>query len=205
MSYRDALVRRGLLLNYATLAYNALEGIVAIIAAVLSGSVALLGFGLDSVVEVASSVTAQWRLRADIHEEYRERADRRALRIIGIMFLLLATYVTLDSVGSLWHHEAPDASVLGIAILILSLIVMPWLAKQRQKVAQQLGSKALEADATQTSLCVYLSAIALAGVGLNGLFGYWWADSLAALAMVPIIAKEGVEGIRGERGCEDDC
>jgi divalent metal cation (Fe/Co/Zn/Cd) transporter len=200
---RAALVRKGLLLNYATLSYNALEAVVAIIAALLSGSVALLGFGLDSVVEVGSSVTAQWRLRADVDAENRARADERALRIIGVTFLMLAAYVTYDSVTALWNREAPEGSLLGLAVLVLSVLVMPWLAYQRKQVARQLGSRALEADAKQTSLCVYLSVIALVGVGLNSVFGYWWADSLAALGMVPIIAHEGIEAMRGER-CDDD-
>lgn len=200
---RAALVRKGLLLNYATLSYNALEAILSISAALLSGSVALLGFGLDSVVEVGSSITAQWRLRVDVDAKHRAHADKRALEIIGATFLLLASYVTYDSVTALWNREAPEGSRFGIGILVLSLIVMPWLARQRRKVARQLGSRALEADAKQTSLCVYLSAIALAGVGANSLFGYWWADSLAALGMVPIIATEGIEAMRGDL-CDDD-
>ena len=200
---RATLVRKGLLLNYATLSYNALEAILSITAALLSGSVALLGFGLDSLVEVGSAVTAQWRLRVDADSPHRAVADRRALRIIGATFLLLAVYVEYASATALWNREAPEGSLFGIGILVLSLIVMPWLASQRGKVARQLGSKALEADAKQTSLCAYLSAIALAGVGLNSFLGLWWADSLAALGMVPIIASEGLEAIRGEP-CDDD-
>lgn len=202
---REALVRRGLLLNYATIGYNALEAIVSILAGIVAGSVALVGFGLDSVIEVTSAVAARWRLRADADVSRREAAERGSLKIIGLSFLALAAYVAYESVSSLWNHETPDRSIPGIGILALSVIVMPWLSRHKRRVAQELESKSLEADATQTSLCAYLSAIALTGVGFNALFGFWWADPLAALVMVPIIAREGVEGMRGEKHCEDGC
>lgn len=202
---REALVRRGLLLNYATIGYNALEAIVSILAGIVAGSVALVGFGLDSVIEVTSAVAARWRLRADADVSRREAAERGSLKIIGLSFLALAAYVAYESVSSLWNHETPDRSIPGIGILALSVIVMPWLSRQKRRVAQELESISLEADATQTSLCAYLSAIALAGVGFNALFGFWWADPLAALVMVPIIAREGVDGMRGEKHCEDGC
>lgn len=199
---RPRLVRRGLLLNYVSLGYNALEAIVAVVAGILAGSVALLGFGLDSVVEVTSSAAAQWRLRADFDSGRRARVERSSSRIIGLSFLALAVYVSYEGVTTLWHRERPEPSVVGVAILTLSVIVMPWLAKQKRLVARQLESRALEADAKQTSLCAYLSVIALAGVGLNALFGYWWADPVAAIAMVPIIAQEGIEGIRSRTHCK---
>lgn len=199
MPDRAALVRRGLLLNYATLGYNVLEAIVAIIAGVLAGSIALLGFGLDSVVEVTSSVAAQWRLRADIDELRRARVEWIARRIIGWSFLALAAYVCYESIMTLWERRVPDRSILGVAILLLSVIVMPWLASRKRQVAKELSSKALEAEAKQTSLCAYLSVIALAGVGLNTLLGWWWADPVAAMGMVPIITIEGLEGVRAAR------
>jgi divalent metal cation (Fe/Co/Zn/Cd) transporter len=195
---RSALVRRGLLLNYATIGYNVVEAVVSVVAGYVAGSVALIGFGLDSLVEVTSSIAAQWRLRADFDAERRIRVERSALRVIGASFLILAAYVFAESVMALYEGEGPDKSPVGLVILTLSVIVMPWLAKQRRQIAVQLGSKALEADARQTSLCAYLSMIALTGVGLTALFGLWWADSVAALVMVPIIAIEGVEGVRGE-------
>jgi divalent metal cation (Fe/Co/Zn/Cd) transporter len=196
---RAALVRRGLLLNYATLGYNALEAVVAIVAGVLAGSIALLGFGLDSVVEVASSVAAQWRLRADLDEVRRVRVEWIARRIIGWSFLALAAYVSYESILTLSERRVPDRSILGVAILLLSVIVMPWLARRKRQVAKELSSKALEAEAKQTSLCAYLSVIALAGVGLNTLLGWWWADPVAAMGMVPIITIEGLEGVRAAR------
>jgi len=201
---RGELVRRGLLLNYVTIAYNCLEAVVSIVAGVLAGSVALVGFGFDSVIEVTVSAAAQWRLRADVDHERRERVERVSRRVIGATFIALALYVAYDSAKSLWFRERPAQSSLGIGILALSVIVMPILARAKRRVAFALESRALDADATQTSLCAYLSVIALAGVGLNAAVHWWWADPLAALVMVPIIAKEGVEGVRGEASC-DSC
>ncbi len=193
---RDALVRRGLVLNYATIGYNAVEAVLSILAGVIAGSVALIGFGLDSIIEVASGVAALWRLRSDVDAARRESAERAALKVIGLTFLALAAYVTYEGAKTLWMRELPSRSILGVVILVLSVIVMPWLSRKKRRVAQGLESRALEAEATQTSLCAYLSAIALAGVGLNAFFGVWWADPVAALAMVPIIAREGFEGLR---------
>lgn len=202
---RPALVRRGLALNYLTIGYNVLEAVVAIGAGLVSGSVALFGFGLDSVIEVTASGAAQWRLRADLDTSRRERVERTTLRIIGWSFLALAAYVILDSAHALWRRDAPERSLVGLTLLALSAIVMPVLARAKRRVARAMTSRALEADAMQTSLCAYLSVIALAGVALNTALGWWWADPVAALLMVPIIAKEGVEGVRGEAHCEDDC
>jgi divalent metal cation (Fe/Co/Zn/Cd) transporter len=166
----------------------------------MAGSIALLGFGLDSVVETVSSVAAQWRLRMDVHAARRAHVEQLAHRIIGISFLALAAYVSYDSVKTLWQRQIPERSLLGIAILTLSVVVMPWLARKKRTVARMLASKALESDAKQTSLCAYLSVIALAGVALNATLGWWWADPVAALLMVPIIAIEGVEGVRSMEG-----
>jgi len=201
---RPALVRRGLALNWLTIGYNVVEAVVAIGAGVVSGSVALLGFGLDSVIEVTASGAAQWRMRADVARR-RERVERASLRIIGWSFLALAAYVVYDSADALLDREPPERSVVGLVLLLLSAVVMPVLARAKRRVAHAMTSRALAADATQTSLCAYLSVIALAGVALNATLGWWWADPVAALAMVPIIAKEGVEGARGEAHCADDC
>jgi divalent metal cation (Fe/Co/Zn/Cd) transporter len=201
---RPALIRRGKLLEYATIGYNSLEGIVAIAAGLLAGSVALVGFGFDSVIEVISGATLLWRLYADVDEERREFVEQRALRIVGWSLLLLAAYVTFDAGKAIIRREPPDESMIGIGLAALSLVVMPLLVRAKRRVAAAIGSKALAADATQTALCTYLSAILLGGLLLNALIGWWWADPLAALVMVPIIVKEGLEGIRGER-CDDDC
>jgi divalent metal cation (Fe/Co/Zn/Cd) transporter len=201
---RAGLVRRGLRLNYVTIAYNTLEAFASIVAGVLAGSVALVGFGFDSVIEVTASGAAQWRLRADWNHEQRERVERASLRIIGATFLALAVYVTYDSARALWLRERPQRTLVGVVILVMSVIVMPLLARAKRRVARAMRSRALESDAQQTSLCAYLSVIALAGVALNAIAGWWWADPVAALAMVPIIAREGIEGLRADVCC-DDC
>jgi divalent metal cation (Fe/Co/Zn/Cd) transporter len=200
---RDALVHRGLAVNYATIAYNSFEAVASLIAGSLAGTVALIGFGIDSLIEVTASGAAQWRLRVHSNHMKRASVERITLRIIGWSFLGLALYVTVDSARSLYFRERPDRSWMGIVILGLSVLVIPWLARAKRSVARQLEIRALEADAKQTSLCAYLSVIALIGLALNGVVGWWWADPVAALAMVPIIAKEGVEGLRGDMACAD--
>lgn len=199
---REVLVRRGLWLNYASIAYNSLEAVLSIAAGILAGSVALVGFGFDSVIELTASAAAQWRLRMDWHHERRESVERLTRRIIGGTFLALAAYVTYESIKTLVLREEPESSRLGIVILVLSAVIMPLLARAKRGVARALDSRALVADAKQTSLCAYLSIIALSGVTLNALAGWWWADPVAALAMVPIIVNEGREGLRGEAACE---
>jgi divalent metal cation (Fe/Co/Zn/Cd) transporter len=199
---RAALVRRGLWLNYLTIGYNTVEAVVSLVAGLVAGSVALVGFGVDSAIEVTASVAAQWRLRSDRDPERRERVEWLTRRVIGGSFLALSIYVTVDSVATLWQREAPDPSIVGLGILALSVFVMPVLARAKRRVALALGSRALEADAMQTSICAYLSVIALAGVALNTLAQWWWADPVAALAMVPIIAKEGLEGFVAEAECD---
>jgi divalent metal cation (Fe/Co/Zn/Cd) transporter len=201
---RQALVRRGLWINYITIGYNTVEAIISVAAGVVAGSVALVSFGVDSAIEVTSSLAAHWRLRSDFDTEYRERAERLTRRIIGWSFLALAVYVVAESGMTLWLREAPEASPVGLVILILSVLVMPLIARASSRIARALGSRALVADAMQTSLCAYLSVIALAGVSLNSVFGWWWADPVAALAMVPISAKEGLEGVRGRGECGCD-
>lgn len=194
---RRALVRRGLWLSYATIGYNTLEALVSILAGLLAGSVSLIGFGVDSAIEVTAAGAAQWRLRADLDPERRERVEGVTLRAIGWSFLALAAYVMYDSGKALWLRERPERSIAGIVILAASVVVMPILARAKRRVAHGLSSSALRADAAQTSLCAYLSLIALVGVGLNSFAGWWWADPLAALLMVPIIGREGLEGVRG--------
>ena len=202
---RHSAVRQGILLSYATIGYNTLEAIGSLAAGLLSGSVALVGFGIDSVIEVIASVAAQWRLRSDADLSRRSESEMRTLRIVGWCFVALAVYVTVDSVKSLYLAEQPDRSWFGLIVLALSVIVMPALAWAKRRVAITMQSSALEAEARQTSLCAYLSVIALAGVGLNALLGWWWADPVAALAMVPIIVREGVHGLRLQLNERDTC
>lgn len=202
---RRLAVRQGILLSYATIGYNSLEAIGSLIAGLLSGSVVLVGFGIDSVIEVIASLAAQWRLRIDVDVSRRSESEVRALRIIGWCFVSLAVYVTLDSIKSLYLAEEPDRSWFGLVVLGLSAIVMPVLAWAKRRVANEMQSSALKAEAKQTSLCAYLSVIALGGVGLNALLGWWWADPVAGLAMVPIIVREGVNGIRRQPDQHDAC
>lgn len=202
---RPALVRRGRLLSRATLAYNSLEGVLAVALGASAGSIALVGFGIDSGIEISASLVALWRLSADHEPAKRQRAERISHRVIGSLFLALALYVTYDALQALLRHEAPDASILGIALAIASLLIMPYLAREKRKVGAALASRALVAESKQTSLCVYLSAILLGGLVLNALVGWWWSDPVAALVMVPIIAREGIEGVRGEPPCGDGC
>jgi len=194
---RQALIRRGIRLSYATIGYNVLEAIGSLFAGFLAGSVALVGFGIDSVIEVTASIAAQWRLRSDWDHERRDRVEVLTARIVGWCFLALALYVLFDAATTLVKREPPEGSAFGVFVLLLSVIVMPVLASRKKRVARELRSGALEAEATQTSLCAYLSVIGLAGVALNAAFAWWWADPVAALIMVPIIAAEGIEGIRG--------
>lgn len=201
---RPALVARSRRLNLLTLAYNALEGIIAIAAGTVAGSIALIGFGMDSGIELTASCVALWRLNADADHVRRERAERVSHRIIGALFLALALYVTVESVLALWNHEVPHESPVGIALAAASVLVMPMLARAKRRVGIALGSRALTAEATQTSLCMWLSAILLGGLAANAVLGWWWADPLAALVMVPIITREGIEGLRG-KGCDDGC
>ena len=201
---RKELVRRGIRLSYATIGYNSLEAIASLIAGLFAGSVALIGFGIDSVIEVSASGVAQWRLRSDLHEARRAQVEAITHRIVGLCFLVLATYVVVDSGKTLWFRERPDRTIAGIVILSMSVVVMPLLARAKLKVASAMQSGALRAEARQTSLCAYLSIIALAGVLLNATLGWWWADPVAALCMVPIIVSEGIDGMRA-KPCEDCC
>jgi len=202
---RRRAVRRGLLLGYATIGYNSLESVLAIGAGIAASSIALVGFGADSVIELAAGLAAVWRLKSDVDPVRRARAERATLRVVGACFLALAAYVAADAVHALWRREAPDESALGVLVATASAVVMPALARAKRRVARTLGSGALEAEATQTSMCAYLSLILLGGLLLNALLGWWWADPVAALAMVPIIGREGAEGLRGRDACGDGC
>jgi divalent metal cation (Fe/Co/Zn/Cd) transporter len=192
---RAALVRRGLWLNNMSIGYMCIEAAASLVTGLLAGSLALVGFGFDSVIELSASVAARWRLRADSDRERRMRTEGITRRIVGWSFLVLAAYIVVDGVRSLTRHGEPRGSWVGIIVLALSASLMPVLARKKRQVARELDSRALKAEATQTSLCAYLSAIALAGVVLNTTLGWWWADPVAALTMVPIIVKEGVEGV----------
>ena len=161
---RAALIKRGILLEYFTIGWNLLEGAIAVGAGIIAGSPSLVGFGFDSFIESTSGAALLWRLRID-NEETRERREQIALRLVGASFMLLAAYIAYDSITTLIWRESPETSFIGIALLIISLIVMPILARSKRRVAKQIKSRALEADSKQTDLCVYLSAISLGGLG----------------------------------------
>jgi divalent metal cation (Fe/Co/Zn/Cd) transporter len=198
---RTRQIQRGLRLEYATIGYNSLEASIAIVAGLFAGSIALVGFGADSVIELISGLGLVWRLRSDLSPVKRERAERLSRRIVGFCFLALAVYVGVDAVTSLARSEAPSESIPGIALATASLIVMPLLARAKRRVAARISSAALTADAMQTQLCTYLSAILLGGLLLNAGLGWWWADPVAALVMLPIIVREGLDAVRGRTCC----
>ena len=195
---RAQTVRRGKRLEYFTIVWNSLEGIIAIGSGLLAGSIALVGFGFDSLIEVTSGLALLWRLHGDDDTSRRGNREKKALGVVGASFLALAAYVAYDSLSTFLSREAPETSVSGIVIAVLSLIIMPLLARAKRKVASTIGSAAMTADAKQTELCTYLSAILLGGLVLNAAFGLWWADPVAALIMVPIIGKEGIEALQGK-------
>ena len=202
MSTRAATIHRGLSIEYFTVVWNLLEAVVALVSGAVAGSIALMGFGLDSLIEVSSGGILLWRLHADHDEERSERVERNALRLVGVSLLLLAAYVAGDSVVSLVGRKAPERSLPGIALAIASLIAMPLLARAKRRVAWALGSAALQADSRQTDICAYLSVVLLLGLLLNATFGWWWADPVAGLVMVPLIAYEGSEALRGKTCCQ---
>jgi divalent metal cation (Fe/Co/Zn/Cd) transporter len=196
---RAEVLKRGRRLEILTLAWNTVEAVVAVVSGLLAGSTALVGFGVDSIIESSSGAVLLWRLH---EKEGGDSQEALALRLVGISFLVLGAWVAWDAAGSLLAGEPPHESRVGIVLAAVSLIVMPLLARAKRRVASQLGSASLQADSRQTDLCAYLSAILLVGLGLNAALGWWWADPLAGLVMVPIIAREGVSALRGET-CTD--
>lgn len=202
---RTRLIARGLRLEYLTVGWNVVEGVVAITAALAAGSVALLGFGIDSFVECASGLVLVWRLHAErraIDLEAIERIERRAQRLVAASLVALSGYIAYDAVTTLVAGERPEASPVGVGLAALSLGVMWWLARAKRRTAAALGSRAMQADAFQTTACWWLSLAVLAGVGLNTLFGLWWADPLAALVIPVFLVREAREAWAG---IECDC
>lgn len=190
------LHRRALRLEWLTVSWNVVEAIVATGAGVIAGSTALVAFGADSVIEIASAVGLLWRLyRAGPAADEAERgaAERRALYVVAATFFALAAYVLYESLASLLMREAPHTSTVGLVLACLSLIVMPVLAWSKNRTGRMMNSRALQADAAETWVCAWLSFALLLGVGLYAGFGWWWADPLAALLMLPVIIWQGRE------------
>ncbi|HEV2070064.1 MAG TPA: cation transporter [Acidimicrobiales bacterium] len=201
---RRHLVRRGLTLAWFTIAWNSIEGVAGIVSGIVAGSIALVGFGVDSYVEVFAGSVIVWRLTRDRRgEELSENAERRAVRLIAITFLALAAGIGLESIRKLAVGAEPDESLFGISLAIVSLVVMPLLAGAKRRVGEQLGSRSVTADATETALCVWLSAILLSGLAANAVFGWWWADPLAGLGIVYVAGREGIEHLRSDE--LDEC
>jgi divalent metal cation (Fe/Co/Zn/Cd) transporter len=198
---RQAVAERGKRLEYFTIGWNTLEGLVAVVAGLMAGSISLVGFGIDSFIEVTSGGALLWRMSVDADVHRRERNERLALRIVGACFAALAVYIGYESVTDLIQRNEPESSLPGIILAIVSLVVMPLLSRAKRRVGNKLASAAMHADARQTEFCTYLSAILLGGLLLNSLFGFWWADPVAALVMVPIIAKEGYDGLQAKACC----
>jgi divalent metal cation (Fe/Co/Zn/Cd) transporter len=199
---RNKSLRAGILLEYFTIGWNVLEAVVGLAFGIVAGSVALVGFALDSVVEASSGTILLWRLRSEKGgRRTAEEAERRAIRLVAIAFLALAAYVGGRAFFDLLVASRPDESIPGIVLAIISLIVMPVLAWRKRVVAKKLDSRALQADSIQTTLCTYLSGILLVGLLTNVLFGWWWADPLAALGIAAFAAKEGWELWRSDELC----
>lgn len=199
---RRGLLRRGLRLEYLTVGWNVVEGIIAVGAGLAAGSIALIGFGIDSFVESISGSVLIWRLaaetRADLDEEAVERVEERAERLVGVAFLVLAAYVGFEAVRTVVAQDPPDSSPIGVVLTALSIAVMLWLARAKRLTGEALGSRALIADAQQTYACWYLSIVTLAGLALNEFAGLWWADPLAALGIAALLVREGIEALRGD-------
>ncbi len=198
---RSGQIRRGLRLEFFTVGWNLVEGAAATVAALAAGSVALLAFGLNSFVETASAVIIVWRLLAEsgaTDEERIEAVERRAQRLVAASLVALAIYVIYDAVMTLLGQVAPDASPFGVGIAALSLVVMWWLARLKRRTAIAIGSRAMHADAFQATACAWLALAVLVGVGLNTLFGFWWADPVAALVVPLFLWQEAIEAWRGE-------
>jgi divalent metal cation (Fe/Co/Zn/Cd) transporter len=194
---RAVLARRVRLLVAATIAYNVIEAVVAITAGTIASSTALIGFGLDSVIEVSSAAAVAWQF-AGRDPEAREK---RALRIIAVSFFALAGYVTVESVRALIGGAEAEHSGVGLVLAAVSLAVMPWLSYAQRRAGRELGSRTAVADSKQTLLCTYLSAVVLVGLALNSLFGWSWADPIAALVIAAVAVKEGREAWRGDSCC----
>lgn len=192
------LRRRGLLLEYLTIGWNVVEAVIAIAAGIAAGSIALVGFGFDSTIEVAAAAVVVWQFRSEIRGGVDEDREHKALRMIAVTFFVLAAYVTFEAARTLITREAPDPSTVGVVLAVVSLVVMPALAWFKRQTGIRMGSATLVADSAETFLCAWLSAILLAGLVLNSTLGWWWADPVAALGIAYLATREGLEAWRGD-------
>jgi divalent metal cation (Fe/Co/Zn/Cd) transporter len=199
----STLHKKALLLSYFTVGYNLVEGIVSIIAGLLAGSIALVGFGLDSFVESLSGSVMIWRFRRqeEMSEEEEERVEKKAIRLVAYTFFVLGAYILYESVKKIYLHEIPDPSLFGIIIAIVSIIVMPVLFYMKYRTGESINSRSLVADSKQTLACVFLSVALLIGLGLNYLYGLWQADSVVGFVVVTYLIKEGYAALKEEKLC----
>jgi len=204
LTARPRAVRRAVILNRVTLGYNAAEAVIALTAGVLAGSISLVGFGLDSVVEVSASLVLMWRLAAERRDGCTQETDARATKAVALSFAALAGYVGIEAFRQLLSGDAPDGSPVGITLTALSLAVMPFLARAKRRVAPALGSRAQVAEANQTALCALMSAVVLVGLAANAMLGWWWADPIAGLSIAALAAIEAARTWRAE-SLEDTC
>jgi divalent metal cation (Fe/Co/Zn/Cd) transporter len=204
-SARRSALRRSRLLNRLTIGWNVAEGVIAVGAGVMAGSVSLVGFGLDSGIEVSAAVILAWRLGREKRPGCMADFDHRATRLIAVSFAVLAAYVGVESLRDLIGHRAPESSGVGIVLAAVSLLVMPLLARAKRRLAPVLGSRAAVSEANQTSLCALLSAVLLVGLGLNALLGWWWADPSAGLLIAGLAGIEAVRTWRSEALADTCC
>ncbi len=197
------LHKKALYLEYFTIGYNILEGVFSILAGYLASSIALIGFGLDSGIESISGAVLIWRLtrHGRVSEEEEERVEKRAVRFVGVSFFILGAYILFESLRKLYSHEHPEPSLFGIIIAVLSVVIMPLLSYSKYRTAKKIRSRSLEADSRQTLVCSLLSVALIIGLGLNYLYGLWWADPVAALVIVAFIVREGYEALFEEKAC----
>lgn len=197
---RKRLLRRGLRLEAFSVTWDVIEGVVAVSAGIVSGSTTLMGFGIESLIEITAASTLYWRLRKELRGEApREAVERRALRIVGVAFCLLALYVGYEAVSSLIKQRGPETSIVGMIMAGAALLAMPFLALAKRRTGRRLRSEALVADSRETIASTYLSFTVLAGLGLQSWFGWWWSDSVAALAMLPYLTWAGVNSLKEAR------
>jgi divalent metal cation (Fe/Co/Zn/Cd) transporter len=199
---QKAQIIRAMRLEYFTVVYNILEGVLALVLGGVANSVALIGFGMDSFVETFSGLVVLRRFRAEFRGRSGAEAEQHAIKYVGFSFFLLAAYIGADALHKLVTAEQPDSSLPGVVLAAVSLLVMPILARKKRQVGRDIRSKALVSDSKQTLACSFLSGFLLMGLAANAAFGWWWADPVGAVAMVPWLVQEGREAIRGELCCD---
>jgi divalent metal cation (Fe/Co/Zn/Cd) transporter len=195
---RERLIRRGVVLEIASLAWMTVEAAVAVAAGVAAGSVALLAFGIDSVLEFVAALVVLRTFRAEQAGRTASGSEERTLRVIGVTFFLLAAYIVADAAYTLISASRPESSAAGVAVSAAALLVMPTLSVMKRRTGNRLGSRMLLADAAESLFCAYLSATVFVGLVLNAVLGWWWADPVAAVVVVPLVIKEGLEAFEGD-------